>query len=344
MTLGIYQDVSDFEQAFQVLDKDKRDTIEQQFGRLKAFEMVPKLFEDSTHHIFKLFFDNNYSPMICKLCLYQSTTQDYCLSPELNLSSHAFWCQVKQLFDFDACKSLDYAGFNYEWFRKNSVYKVANLYGSGKPEKPAKSGFLLQEYIEGVNCHRSFYTAQRAQILAKHLLSMHQNTFASFGPIPEASVNPEGCNPVEKWWQSIVEVLQEIPAGMVPECEKQSVIAQVQDLAKLPIRFVPQLLDFRWDQIRWGRPAAELIEGKKGQFYLLDLDALLVAPLEFDWLMLELVLSADDMAILTKAYNQGVSMPLVAKHREVYRMVFFAMNLLGEMSWDTFKNQPQTIN
>lgn len=329
--------LEDFLNAFSVMDSTEQAQMQQEFGRLIGVEKIPKLFKDSTHFIYKLFYSDSAFPLICKLCLPANQEQ---LEVDAQIS---FWPRVKQIFNFNACESLNYAQFNYAWFAKHSVFSVAHLHASVQSHQV---GFLLQEYIEGINCRWDFYNEERVDFLSKHLLAMHAKRYSKFGVLAELSdfeVNPTDSVSQSHWWQTIEDLLVNLPAGMVSDSDRQKALNDLIQLKKRPIKFVPQLIDFRWDQLRWGVPASTSIEDPQGRFYLLDLDALLVAPLEFDWVMLELVLSEKEMNQLKKYYSQQSVIPCITEYRDVYRMVFFVMNLLDEPSWQAFKNRPKTL-
>ena len=353
MATEVFGDVESFEQIFEALTVEELDRLRRRFGRLQAYEVVPKLFEDSTHHIFKLFFSDTPVPLICKLCVPMALQENFSHEPENSLSpSIIFWSRIRQLFDFNACQSLKNAQIHYQWMQKHTTFHIAKLYGVATSTEPFECGFLLQEFIEGINCHRSYYTQERARKLADHLMAMHQHHFQRFGVLAEVFQQTTDSQDSERlkaestelWWTNIAKVIETIPAGKVLATEKTEALAMIEALKTKRVDFVPQLVDFRWDQIRSGLPSTEISKSDVGQCYLLDLDALVIAPLEFEWVMLELVLTQEDMEYLIYHYHQGIKIPLIHDHRLVYRMVFFAMNLLGEMSWEEFKQQPKLLN
>lgn len=353
MGVDIFKDVAAFEQIFEALAKKDFEHLRENFGRLQGYEVVPKLFEDSTHHIFKLFFSESPVPLICKLCLPMSLQSDFLDESGASLSaSETFWSRIRQLFEFDACESLEYAQTHYQWMQQHTTFYIAKLYGLAKCSEPFECGYLLQEYIEGINCHRAFYTKERAQKLADHLMAMHQHHFQDFGVLAEVlkAQKEEGRGAqlerqsAKRWWGQIEKVIQTLPDGKVPVADKKQALQAIQALKESRLEFVPQLVDFRWDQIRSGVPSSNSMGLDCSRCYLLDLDALVIAPIEFEWVMLELVLSPKDMTCLLGYYRQGMTKPFIRNQRLVYRMVFYSMNLLGEMSWEAFNHQPKLLD
>ncbi|ANF58212.1 hypothetical protein A5892_12660 [Halotalea alkalilenta] len=87
---------------------------------------------------------------------------------------------------------------------------------------------------------------------------------------------------------------------------------------------VPCLLDLRADQF---------VVGESGAFWI-DWEALVWAPVEFDWALLEMVVPADCRApFLTGYRHHGTPVPL-GEHRTHCRAALFAMGALGELSWE----------
>ncbi len=355
MSIETFKDVEQFEQIFEALSTEEFNRLRSNFGHLQAFEVIPKLFEDSTHYIFKLFFSDTPVPLICKLCFPKEHQEYLSNKSEASLSTTmTFWSRIRQLFGFDACLSLKSAHIHYQWMEEHASFHIAKLYGVAVSTKPVECGFLLQEFIEGVNCHRSSSSKERTKELAAHLMQMHQHHFESFGLLAKVIHEHSKINVSDKhklkadstelWWAKITQVIETIPAGKIPHSDKKLALKTIEALKVKRLDFVPQLVDFRWDQVRSGLPALDALRSSIGKSYLLDLDALVVAPLEFEWVMLELVLSKKDLDYLTTYFHHGLKRPLIHDHRLVYRLVLFSMNLLGEMSWETFKSQPQFLN
>ena len=100
-------------------------------------------------------------------------------------------------------------------------------------------------------------------------------------------------------------------------------------------RIVPLMMDLRWDQF-------SQIEGELVGVF--DLDAFVFAPIELDFVILEYLLTAQQLTIFKKAYEEeganDLSVPSIAKVRNVYRVLFFLINVLGEEDIEKWMNQP----
>lgn len=89
-----------------------------------------------------------------------------------------------------------------------------------------------------------------------------------------------------------------------------------------PSCFVPMMPDLRWDQflVSNGQLSA-----------LVDLDAFVFAPIELDFVLLEYLMSGEQLVIWVEGYKRaGGVIRDIGAVREVYRKLLFAMNVLGE--------------
>ncbi|WP_106478084.1 hypothetical protein [Phytohalomonas tamaricis] len=102
-------------------------------------------------------------------------------------------------------------------------------------------------------------------------------------------------------------------------------------LPAVPTRAVWSLPDLRVDQFMWNAT---------GWFWN-DWEALLWAPLEFDWSLFELLLDNEiHRAAFYEAYRLHASPPDVQQHRFHCRAVLWLMNVFGPLNWETLASRP----
>ncbi|QKI88805.1 hypothetical protein [Thiomicrorhabdus xiamenensis] len=283
--------------------------------------LMPALFEDSTHQIWSIAYrDQNLK--VLKLCQCDE------------VENAGFWNAMRALFDVSLIKDYSALAGAYHYFRHFSVFEVPALEAiSASQENSVR--WILTQTVHGKDLCTAAVTRDICCQLAAHLGSMHAETGegVSFlaGRLYESELPTGRQLDVSQFRHKIDAFLNRHPRiQQLRECYSQDFQQIRQQLKCLEWhKIVPMLIDFRWDQLRIG---------EDGKLYLLDLDAALFAPIEMDWLMLELVLTPQQLEWVMDAY-QGV-IPQVSQCRELYRALFYAMELLGDQPWSWWKAQP----
>ena len=320
-----------FQTIFEASASERLQVFLQSVGALKRVELMPKLFEDSTHTLFKLWFVDSDKAYVCKLCV----VDKLCAGDEFP----QFWQQMWQIFHLSPCSSLHMLETNRSFLNAAGKYQIPDAFFESVHFPQLTVNLVVSEYIEGQNCQSNIINPKKFSILSQHLLSMHSCCFAHEGSLAQTFSCGKCTGQISPtWWQTISKVIQTLPAGSVSEKDKNQVLKQIESVKDHKVRFVPQVVDFRWDQVR-RRQNSGLDE-----YFLIDLDALVVAPIEFDWLMLELVLNSEALDCVIAEYLGERSIPNLEPYRLIYRMVLFSMNILGdEYSWQEFKFLPVRI-
>lgn len=97
--------------------------------------------------------------------------------------------------------------------------------------------------------------------------------------------------------------------------------------------FVPWMADLRWDQF---------LADATGLSAVVDLDAFVIAPMELDLVLLEYVLTAEQLPIWQQAYvRAGGRLPPVAPVRGVYRRLLWLMQVMGDVDPSRWLSQPE---
>ena len=313
-----------------------RHKIDQEYGTCVGVEQQAVLFEDSTHRIFKAFFERNAQTLIVKACLQQ--TEQVSLQ-SVNIGKRHFWALMNSLFAMKPCSSLAQSAAVYEWLKRHSPLQIPVFLGACQLDDQEFMSANFQTFIVGEILQPERVTVDIMHHLANHLVSMHQHYVAGFTHFAELKhvelVQQGEQTNSSVWFSRLSEVLEALPAELFRPYAKPNFTKLLQEMAKQQLKFVPQVIDFRWDQ---------LMRSSQGSLFLLDLDAWVLAPVELDWVMLELVLTPEQLALLVAAYQQYLPVPKIAKQRLVYRALLFAMNLLGETDWQAWCNRPHLLD
>lgn len=89
--------------------------------------------------------------------------------------------------------------------------------------------------------------------------------------------------------------------------------------------------DLRWDQF--------LTDGKEITAFI-DLDALIKAPIEIEFVILEYLLTPQQAVWFLEEYQKTQMVPNLSNTRNHYRKLLFNMNILGETDYQTWLKQP----
>lgn len=148
--------------------------------------------------------------------------------------------------------------------------------------------------------------------LARHLASCHQKT-----TLPPSSWKTTLRTTLKKQLQKHPEINPKILEQIDERFNKNN--------------FGLIMPDLRWDQF--------LSDGKQITA-LIDLDALVMGPIELDWIILEYLLNKQQTAWFIAEYSKFTPPPKIEEVREVYRTLLFTMNILGETSIEQWLKQP----
>ncbi|MBO1923557.1 hypothetical protein [Thiomicrorhabdus sp. 6S3-12] len=283
--------------------------------------LMPALFEDSTHQIWSIAY-RDLSQKVLKLC--------QCGEVE----NAGFWSAMQALFDASLTRDYQALAGAYRYFSRFSVFEVPDLEAiSESQESPVR--WILTQTVNGKDLCAETVTRDICAQLAAHLDSMHAETGKGVsylaGALDQSELLPGRVLDVSQFRQKIEAFLNRHPRiRQLRECHPQDFQQIRQQLQCLEWhKIVPMLIDFRWDQLRID---------EDGRLYLLDLDAALFAPIEMDWLMLELVLTPQQLEWVMDSYRGTI--PRVSQSRELYRALFYAMELLGDQPWAWWASRP----
>ena len=295
----------------------------QRYEKVSKVRKLPGLFDDSSSDVWE----------IQGICFEDSSKLiNYVIKSHQVSDPSSFWQGMDLLFKRSICNSYRDAKTTYTFIDALTDLKIPQVCDVlfGKTHCA-----LVLEKIYGESIQTTEVSDSLVKQLAKFLAEMHSHPVTKMGAIAtEAEVQKSLSQELKTWQQ---DVLLTIQALVSEELAKSPwVIGALKNTSDLTIKdIVPLMMDLRWDQF-------SQIEGElMGVF---DLDAFVFAPIELDFVILEYLLTAQQLTIFKKAYEEeganDLSVPSIAKVRNVYRVLFFLINALGEEDIDKWMNQP----
>ncbi len=266
--------------------------------------LLPRLFSDSTHQAWSCSYGYDYAELNCvlKVC-----------SGE-NVQNSPFWQAMQQLFAFDFVANIGRYDAVYQQVKGATPLKIPRLIAAGSGSEVSQSGFLLTEFVNGGVIESSNVDARHVEQLAHHLAGLHQETQNFFGPLfaPQLSA--------DLWGGALSETLTVLGrAQNIDSVILDKVLIQVASIRVEA--FHPIMPDLRWDQF---------LVTDSGELSLIDLDALVWGPRELELVLIEYLLDQSQLNLFKAIYTQSHVMPDLNSVRDVYRLLLFVMNVLGE--------------
>lgn len=228
-----------------------------------------------------------------------------------SINKSAFWEVMTDLFNASLLTQFEKFEEIYSSIKKISPITTPELIQ--KLSIPEKKIFASQAtYLQGKELNASDLNKTMITQLARHLSSCHQKT----PPPPN--------------WQKTLKTTLKKQLKKHPEINSK-ILEQIDGRFNKG-SFGLIMPDLRWDQF--------LSNGKQITA-LIDLDALVMGPIELDWVILEYLLSAQQAEWFIAEYAKFTPPPSkIEEVREVYRTLLFTMNILGETSIKKWFKQP----
>ena len=271
--------------------------------------LLPRMFADSTHQAWSCCFLE--LQCVLKVC----SIDDVKKSP--------FWQTMQTLFGFDFVESLDQYHSVYQQTNKMTPLTIPRLIDAAGGYYHQR-GFLLTELVAGVVIDPRDIKKQYVEQLARHIAALHQYSQTKFGPLfaPHLSA--------ERWTHHLSKTLQiRAREQNVESVMLDKVLAQLANF-KLDL-FYPIMPDLRWDQF---------LVMDDGALCLIDLDAMVWAPRELELVLIEFLLNESELHVFKAIYTQSHSIPDLDSVRDVYRLLLFVMNVLGESDIEKWMEHP----
>ena len=282
--------------------------------KLPAFhsaEYVPQRFSDSTHELWRLqlrqIFEGESSAFL-KIC--QNTD-----SP--------FWRIQDHLFGLDLPKEIGRFSQLYDSIHKLSPLKIPKLLKSESFWEDR--AYILSSEIDGSVVEAANVNVKMIQQLALHLASLHQHQSDEGGNYITPSIKPQ------EWPNRLKDTLLRFAKSstlLIPDSILEQALESCNDIDEKT--FVPIMPDLRWDQFHQ----------HQGDLYaLVDLDAFVLAPRELEFVLLEYILTAEQIPYFIHTYSSYHALPDISQVRPAYRLLLFLMDVLGEEDIQSWMNK-----
>lgn len=261
---------------------------------------MPNKFEDSTHQLF--YCQTIDGEMVLKVC------------NQATIAKSHFWSGVNHLFAADFPNSLGAIHDTHHFLQKNGTLAVPDFVSASAYR------FVLTRFVTGKDLETGHIADDWVIQLAEHIATLHRCTYPSWGKLhgPQFSAT--------EWSSRLHETLVFLASQHdIDEPLLAQVLAHAKNIHVT--EFVPMMLDLRWDQFRCK---------SNHELALIDLDAFVIAPRTLDLVLLEYVLTPEQMVIFKQLYIQTHAWPDFAAEKPCYQLLLFLMNILGEtdlVSW-----------
>ncbi|WP_019555841.1 phosphotransferase [Thiomicrorhabdus arctica] len=276
--------------------------------------LLPRLFADSTHQVWSCLYGYDSEELNCvlKVCSVEGVRH----SP--------FWQAMQQLFSFDFAHEMGRYGLVYQHVKSMTPLKIPRLIAAGSANKVNQSGFLLTEFVDGKVIEPNKIGVPHIEQLAHHLAALHQSTQIVFGPLyaPQLSI--------DLWGDALAKTLKDLSRAQNIDLRIADDI--IRQIASLEIdAFYPIMPDLRWDQF---------LVTDDGVLNLIDLDGLVWGPRELELVLIEYLLDPSQLDVFKAVYTRSHVMPDLDSVRDVYRLLLFVMNVLGESDLEKWMGHP----
>lgn len=257
----------------------------------------PALYDDSTHQVW--FLRHPQQSKILKRLNHHAPNQP-------------FWRGMKQFFGVDIARNPALMPQTVARFAQLCSLDIPTIHAASASES-GRYGFLLVAALAGETPQPEQVSASLVVDLAQHLAHLHQQTFNHWGGL----LSP--YYPLGDWGKRLRHFLwQQGCDESLDNSTWQAIVEQAGQIQ--PRASVPMIMDLRWDQFL-------MQEGRLSS--LLDLDALVLAPVELDWIILEYMLDEAQARLFKQAYQQWSPLPELSAVRAPYRLLLQRLQVLG---------------
>ena len=284
--------------------------------RLPEYEKVdsiPQAFSDSTHHLWSLQGSS-------------SDNRNHFLKVFSNTES-PFWQIMRELFDFDLRSEIADFSDTYTFIDKSTHLDIPELIKAEAFDNG--NAYILTSELRGksIASEDLVNNDQIVKQMARHLGELHSRTNNNWGslncPLFSATdwslrIEDTLFKSAQKW------------GGVFSQSDKYLKQA-LGTCALIEVQnFVPMMPDLRWDQFLQ----------KDGEISaLVDLDAFIFAPRELDFVILEYLLSPNQISVFSEVYSKHHAIPDISQVRPAYRLLLFYMQILGETDLEGWMNK-----
>ncbi len=219
-------------------------------------------------------------------------------------TSSPFWQIMQQVFALNLNQRLGDYHQLYQKVSELTPIQIPDLIACAAQSRHCPA-YLLTAAVSGDSVKIEQVNDEMVIALARHLAGLHAHQSETWGCFFDANKS------AETWSLALGGVLYTYFSDY-----------ELQNNNHSPMCFVPMMLDLRWDQFL-------MLDGKLNA--LVDLDGFVIAPIELEFVLLEYILTPEQLLIWCSAYQlQGGKIPKITVVRDSYRRLLFAMQVLGE--------------
>ncbi len=280
---------------------------QQQLPKLiRPAQPIATKFNDSTHQLWHC--SSQETDLVLKVC---NTT---------NVTQSAFWQGLNLLFAAEFPKSLTQAPHIYEYMKTHGFFDVPECISAGQ-------SYVVSRFIPGQDLDNlADIQPTDVHALAEHISKLHQYPQTQWGSLYDPKFS------AEEWPKRFATALKrlayraqvDIPSVLLAQALEQAIQIKAAE-------FVPIMPDLRWDQLR---------RKDTGDLVLLDLDAILIGPREFDLILLEYLLTQEQLLYFREVYETELPWPQLNDVRLCYRLLLFLLNIFGETDLNAWLQHP----
>ena len=257
---------------------------------------MPSKFEDSTHQLWHC--QTVQGEMVLKVCNQQNITQS------------TFWLGLNHLFGADFPNSLANIANTHEFLTQHGTLQVPEFVASKDNQ------FVLTRFIKGKDLTASHLDESSIIALAKHIVHLHMQSDTHWGDLhaPQFSA--------EYWTYRLKQTLSLLAEKSTIPIDKAWLNVVLEQASKIKeTRFVPMMLDLRWDQLRYCDNDA---------LVLIDLDAFVIAPKSLDLVLIANLMTEAQLALFKQHYENYQAWPDYTQQKPCYQLLLFLMKVFGE--------------
>jgi len=238
-----------------------------------------------------------------------------------------FWWGCKHVFGIDP-RAMLYFEENLKVLHPIPEVPAPQIISSDKIDG---RDYLVVEKMKG-NGPLSFKGQSRELLcqLGVWLAKVHANTYDFYGNLARTKVR-EKVDFHHQLSQAMTMIVEREHATTSPIQQLlESILSELQELP-LPVHFCPVLVDMDPSQFLMdnGRLSA-----------IVDVEAYVVAPREFDFIGLEYILDRSAADAFIQGYTTILALPELSKVRRVYRYFYRLLGVQGSVDLDRWFAQP----
>ncbi len=274
---------------------------------------IPQRFDDSTHELWRL-----------EGVAIHAKEQANCFLKMCNTTDSPFWHIMQDLFSVNLPDEIDNFHHLYPLIEASTPLQIPTLVETSIVTNPS---YILATEMQGTVVEKA--SLSMVKQLALHLAGLHQKKYDRWGALSQVKDTTSSEYEAALWALKLKQTIrkfskaQNIPNNIVATALEACLYANSTE-------FVLLMPDLRWDQF---------LQQEGGLSALVDLDAFVLAPIELDFVLLDYILTGEELSQFIKTYRKILPVPDIQHVRPAYRLLLFLMQVLGEQDVEKWMNK-----